>query len=63
MSDLVPFFDVIFWDFTDGTLIIELAWDVWLGFTVTAKETAAEPLVHSIAAFLSESPPPKLNSE
>ena len=60
-SDLVAYVDLMFCDFTDGMLTVELAWEAWFGFTATAKETAAEPLIHSIAAFLSESRPPKLD--
>jgi hypothetical protein len=56
-SELVVGPDQQFWDFTDGTSTVELAWDNWLCFTVTAKEATAEPLVGSIAAFLSEALP------
>ena len=58
-SELVVGPDQQFWDFTDGTSTLELAWDNWCGFTATAKETTAEPLVHSIADFLSEALPPR----
>jgi hypothetical protein len=53
-SELVVGLDQVFWDFTDGTLTVELAWDNWLCFTVTAKEPSAESLVRKIAVFLSE---------
>lgn len=59
-SELVVGLDQMFRDFTDGTLTIELAWDNWMCFTVTAKEPSAEPLVRQIAAFLSQVLPPKL---
>ena len=58
-SDPVVGLSLIFCNFTDGTSTIELAWDNWLCFTVTANDPAAEPLVRNIAAFLSEALPPK----
>jgi len=57
-SELIIGFDEMFWDFTDGVATVELAWDNWSDFTVTAKESSAEPLVRNIAAFLFESLPP-----
>lgn len=62
LSELVIGNDQMFWDFTNGKLTVELAWDNWLCFTITAKEPDAEPLIRQVAAFLSESLPPKLNS-
>jgi len=58
-SELTVGVDQMFWDFTDGTSTVELAWDTWMCFTATAKEPTAEPLVCNIAAFLSEALPPK----
>lgn len=60
-SELVIGVDQMFGDFTNGSLIVELAWDNWLCFTISAKEPGAEPLVRQIAAFLSEILPPKLD--
>ena len=54
--------DQMFWDFTNGTLTVELAWDNWLCFTITAKKPDAEPLVRQMATFLSETRPPKVDS-
>lgn len=61
LSELVIGLDQMFWDFTDGNLTVELAWDNWLCFTITAKEADAEALVRQIADFLSETRPPKLD--
>lgn len=61
-SELVVGLDQMFWDFTSGTLTIELAWDNWFCFTITAKEPDAEPLVRQIAAFLSDILPLKMDS-
>ena len=58
-SDLIVALDQMFWDFTDGTSTVELAWDIWMCFMATAKEPTAEPLVRNIAAFLFEALPPK----
>jgi len=57
-SELIVGPDQQFWDFADGASTVELAWDNWLCFTVTAKEPTAEPLVRNIAVFLSEAMPP-----
>jgi len=58
-SEVIVGFDQMFWDFTDGTSTVELAWDNWLCFMATAKEPTAEPLVRNIAAFLYEALPSK----
>lgn len=58
-SELVIGLDEMFWDFTDGTSTVQLAWDNWMCFMVTAKEAVAEPLVRDIAAYLCEAWPPK----
>ncbi|RLS39731.1 MAG: hypothetical protein DWH82_05060 [Planctomycetota bacterium] len=60
-SELVIGLDQMFWDFTNGTLTVELAWDIWFCFTVTAKEPDAELLVRQIALFLSKLLPFKLD--
>lgn len=62
LAELVIGLDQMFWDFTSGKLTIELAWDNWYCFTITAKEPDAEPLVRQMATFLSETLPPKLDS-
>jgi len=59
-SELIVGPDQVFQDFSDGAALVELAWDNWLCFTVTAKEPSAESLVHRIATFLSEVIPPKM---
>ena len=56
-SELVVGLDAMFWDFTDGQVTIELAWDNWMCFMATAKQPDAEPLVHKIASFLSDALP------
>ena len=61
-SELVIGLHEMFWDFTNGKLTVELAWDTWLYFTITAKEPDAEPLVRQMANFLSEILPPKLET-
>jgi hypothetical protein len=61
-SELVIGLDQMFWDFTNGTLTVELAWDIWFCFTITAKEPDAELLVRQIALFLSEILAPKSDS-
>jgi hypothetical protein len=58
-SELVVGADQIFGNHTDGTATIELAWDNWLCFTVTAQDSNAEPLIRNIAAFLAETIPLK----
>jgi hypothetical protein len=58
LFELVIGLDQMIWDFTNGTYTVELAWDNWLCFTITAKEPDAEPLVHQMATFLSETQPP-----
>jgi hypothetical protein len=47
--------DQMFWDFRRGDQRVELAWDNWSGFFVTAKHPEAEPLVREIGAFLEAS--------
>lgn len=44
--------DQMFWDVRSGDQVVELAWDIWMGFTVTAKSPEAEPLVRAIATWL-----------
>jgi hypothetical protein len=61
-SELTIGLDAMFWDFTDGQAIIELAWDNWMCFTVTAKHPDAEPLVYEVAAFLSDEIPVRIDS-
>jgi hypothetical protein len=58
-SELIVGPDQMFWDFTDGTSTVELAWDNWMCFMATAKTPTAERLVLDIAAFLFEASPPK----
>jgi hypothetical protein len=60
-SELVVGLDAMFWDFTDGQVIIELAWDNWMCFMVTAKKPDAEPLVHKVASFLSDELPARID--
>ncbi|MGC3971251.1 MAG: hypothetical protein QM775_29090 [Pirellulales bacterium] len=62
VSELVVGLDQMYWDFTIGGSTVELAWDNWLCFTVTAKAPDAEPLVRRIASFLSEASLPESGS-
>jgi hypothetical protein len=48
--------DQVFGAFRKGEQIVELAWDNWSGFIVTALNTEAEPLVREIGAFFESSP-------
>ncbi len=45
--------DLLLMHYRRGNLEIELAWDNWMGFTVTAKNSDAEPLVREAGAWLS----------
>ena len=58
-SELIVGPDQMFWDFSDGASSVELAWDNWMCFMVTAKAPNAEPIVQRIAVFLSGTFPPK----
>ncbi len=44
--------DVVFMDYRRYEQLVELAWDNWSGFIVTAKSTDSEPLVREIASWL-----------
>ena len=44
--------DQMFWDFRRGDQVVGLDWDIWLEFMAVAHSSAAEPLVHEIAAWL-----------
>jgi hypothetical protein len=48
--------DQVFGEFRRGEQIVELAWDNWSGFIVTAQNSEAGPLVREIGAFLEASP-------
>ena len=52
---LVVGFDGVYSEHRRGGQIVGLDWDIWCGFTVTAKNEAAEPLVREIGAYLLES--------
>ena len=41
--------DQVFLDVRRGEHVVELAWDIWSGFTVVAKTTDSESLVREIA--------------
>lgn len=58
-SELIMGLDQMFWGFTDGISTVQLDWDHWMSFMVTACEPTAEPLVRNIAAFLFEAFPPR----
>jgi hypothetical protein len=49
---LIVGFDGIYGEHRRDEQIVGLDWDVWCGFTVTAKNEAAEPLVREIAEYL-----------
>lgn len=44
--------DAVFMEYRRGEQVVEMAWDNWTGFTVVAKTTNSEPLVHEIAEWL-----------
>lgn len=44
--------DQMFWDYRRGEQVVELAWDNWSGFIVTAKNSTAESLVQDIGNYL-----------
>lgn len=46
------FVDVIFCGFCRGEAAVQLAWDNWSGFIVTAMNSQAELLVEQIAEFM-----------
>jgi hypothetical protein len=47
--------DVAFMDFTTSKgALVEIAWDNWSGFIVTAKSTEDEPLIHRIKKWFDE---------
>lgn len=46
--------DLMFWDFSDGIGTIELGWDPWMGFMVTANGAEEEALVRQISLFLAK---------
>ncbi len=48
--------DLVFQDYERGDTLVNLSWDNWSGFIVTAANPAAEPLVHEMAAYLLASP-------
>jgi len=47
--------DVILQDFQWDEQLVELAWDNWFGFIVTAKTSLSESLVHEIGKWLLQS--------
>ncbi len=47
--------DVAFMDYRRNEQLVELAWDNWSGFIVTAKTTDSQPLVREIASWLQHS--------
>ena len=51
-SELLIGLDEMFRDYSRGELRIQLAWDNWCGFFVTALHTEAETLVREIAEFV-----------
>ncbi len=52
-SQLISDFgSLVFQDFRREGHVVELAWEIWMGFTVGAKTPASEPLVRDIAAWL-----------
>lgn len=59
-SELIVGLDEMFQDFTDGNAVVELAWDVWSCFMVTAKEPSAEALVQNLSEFLVQAVPSDL---
>ena len=53
-SDLVVGVDQLFCCYSDGERSVELAWDNWSGFFVTANSSDAEELVRAFGSFLSD---------
>jgi hypothetical protein len=55
--------DQMFWEFRFDGHLVELAWDIWMGFTVTAMSPDAESLVREIAEWICSTllPPPLEN--
>jgi hypothetical protein len=47
--------DQVFWDFRRDEQSVGFDSDIWMGFMVTAKAEASEPLARDIAAWLSSS--------
>lgn len=54
-TQLVVGLDQMFWDFRRARQVVELAWDNWSGFIVTAKNPEAEQLVREMSAYLGSS--------
>lgn len=52
ISKLIIGPDQMFWDFSDGVGTIELGWDPWMGYMVTANDTEGDALVQQISQFL-----------
>jgi hypothetical protein len=48
--------DLVSMHFRRGECLIELAWDIWTGFTVTAATPEAEQLVREAVTWLLQSP-------
>lgn len=48
--------DIAFQDYRRGEEVVELTWDNWSGYTVTAKTAASGSLVREIAAWMLKSP-------
>ncbi len=48
-------YDLVFQDYGRGQQVVGLEWDVWMGFTVVAKDAESEPLVQEIGAWLLKS--------
>jgi hypothetical protein len=46
--------DVAFMEFKSEQAIVEMAWDNWSGFIVTAKSLESEPLIHRITEWMAE---------
>jgi hypothetical protein len=48
--------DLVVREYRRGDAVIDLAWDNWSGFFVTARSAAAGPLVGEIGTYLLASP-------
>lgn len=46
-------FDVLFQGYSSGCALIDLEWDIWMGFMAVAKSVGSEPLILAIAEWLS----------
>lgn len=51
-NSLVHGLDEVFQDFRKEELVVQIAWDIWTGFTITSLAPDSETLVREIAEWL-----------